>query len=445
MCAIKAGRSVASTMGFTAVDGLPMGTRCGALDPGVVLYLMDELKMDARAIEKLLYQQSGLLGVSGISSDMRTLLESTEPRAKLAIDLFVYRIGRELGSLAAALGGLDALVFTGGIGEHAAQIRERVCRDAAWLGVELDAAANGGGPRISTASSRVAAWVIPTNEELMIARHTRALLAADAGRLAHDTRNSAPAAEGQESAGCRRRQRPVDRLRLRESVSRARRRARDHLRQREDQDLRRAAREGAGGADLPCRSTSRSRASSRRCSRRSAKKWGRLDILVHSIAWAPKDDLQGGLLNCSAEGFKQAMDISCHSFVRMARLAAPLMKDGGTMFAMSYYGANRVVPNYNVMGPVKAALEASCRYLAYELGGKGIRVHAISPGPLKTRAASGLKDFDLLLNAAAQRAPLGELVDIMDVGFTCAYLATPYARRLSGETMYVDGGVNIMA
>jgi enoyl-[acyl-carrier protein] reductase I len=174
-------------------------------------------------------------------------------------------------------------------------------------------------------------------------------------------------------------------------------------------------------------------------------KWGKLDILVHSIAFAPKEDLQGGLLNCSAAGFSIAMDVSCHSFVRMARLAAPLMKDGGTMLAMSYHGANKVVPTYSVMGPVKAALEACCRYLAYELGPRGIRVHAISPGPLKTRAASGLKDFDLLLTEAAQRAPIGELVDIMDVGFTCAYLATPYARRLSGETLYVDGGVNIMA
>jgi enoyl-[acyl-carrier protein] reductase I len=174
-------------------------------------------------------------------------------------------------------------------------------------------------------------------------------------------------------------------------------------------------------------------------------KWGKLDILVHSIAFAPKADLQGGLLNCSAAGFAAAMDVSCHSFVRMARLAEPLMKDGGTMFAMSYHGASKVVPTYSVMGPVKAALEACCRYLAYELGPKGIRVHAISPGPLKTRAASGLKDFDLLLNEAAQRAPIGELVDIMDVGFTCAFLATPYARRLSGETLYVDGGVNIMA
>lgn len=175
------------------------------------------------------------------------------------------------------------------------------------------------------------------------------------------------------------------------------------------------------------------------------RQWGKLDILVHSIAFAPMHDLQGGLLNCSPEGFAQAMDISCHSFIRMAKLAAPLMTEGGSMFAMSYHGANEVAPNYNVMGPVKAALECACRYLAYELGPQGVRVHAISPGPLKTRAASGLKDFDLLLNEAAQRAPLGELVDIMDIGFTCAFLATPYARRLTGNTVYVDGGVNIMA
>jgi len=177
MCALSGARSVASTMGFTAVDGLPMGTRCGALDPGVILYLMDQRGMDARAIEKLIYSQSGLLGVSGISSDMRTLLASTEPRARLAVDLYVYRIGRELGSLAAALGGLDALVFTGGIGENSAEIRERVCRGAGWLGLALDEQANrNGGPRISTAASATAAWVVPTNEELMIARHTRRVL-----------------------------------------------------------------------------------------------------------------------------------------------------------------------------------------------------------------------------------------------------------------------------
>ena len=173
MCALSAGKSVASTMGFTAVDGLPMGTRCGAIDPGVILYLMDQRGMDVRAVEKLIYNQSGLLGVSGISSDMRALLASSEPRAKLAVDLYLYRIGRELGSLAAALEGLDALVFTAGIGENSAVLRERVCRHAAWLGVELDPGANAAGsPRISTAASRVSAWVVATNEELMIARHT---------------------------------------------------------------------------------------------------------------------------------------------------------------------------------------------------------------------------------------------------------------------------------
>jgi enoyl-[acyl-carrier protein] reductase I len=179
--------------------------------------------------------------------------------------------------------------------------------------------------------------------------------------------------------------------------------------------------------------------------KRIKKEWGQLDILVHSIASAKKEDIKGGLIDCSADGFAMAMDISVHSFIRMAKLAAPLMKEGGTMFAMSYHGAAKVVPNYNVMGPVKAALEASCRYLAYELGPRKIRVHAISPGPLKTRAASGLKDFDMLLNQAMERAPVGELVDIMDVGFTCAYLATPYARRMTGDTVYVDGGINIMA
>ena len=177
MCALVAGASVASTMGFTALDGLPMGTRCGNLDPGVVLYLMEERGMDARAVEDLLYRRSGLLGVSGVSGDMRTLLESDDPRARFAIDLFVYRISRELGSLAAAMEGIDALVFTGGIGEHAAAVREAVVRRAKWLGAELDVAANlKGGPLVTTASSAIPVWVIPTNEELMIARHTRAIV-----------------------------------------------------------------------------------------------------------------------------------------------------------------------------------------------------------------------------------------------------------------------------
>ncbi|WP_336492550.1 enoyl-ACP reductase FabI [Methylobacterium nigriterrae] len=179
--------------------------------------------------------------------------------------------------------------------------------------------------------------------------------------------------------------------------------------------------------------------------RQVAETWGRLDIALHSIAFAPKEDLQGRLVDSSSEGFKVAMDVSCHSFIRMARLAAPLMPEGGTLLTMSYHGANKVVPNYNLMGPVKAALESAVRYLAYELGKQDIRVHAVSPGPLKTRAASGLKDFDLLLAEAVQRAPIGELVDIDDVGLTAAYLATPYAAHLTGMTIYVDGGLSIMA
>jgi enoyl-[acyl-carrier protein] reductase I len=175
------------------------------------------------------------------------------------------------------------------------------------------------------------------------------------------------------------------------------------------------------------------------------QRWGRLDLLVHSIAFAPKLDLQGGLLNSSAEGFARAMDISCHSFLRLARRAVPLMHDGGCLFAMSYHGADKVVPNYNLMGPVKAALESACRYLAYELGPQKIRVHAISPGPIATRAASGLKEFDVLLAHAVSEAPLGELVDIMDVGMSCAYLASPFARHQTGSTLYIDGGINIMA
>jgi acetate kinase len=179
LCALDRGQSVATTMGFSTLDGLLMGTRSGALDPGVLLYLLDRHAMDARALEQLLYKESGLLGVSGVSGDMRTLLASSEPDAQLAVELFVYRVGRELGSLAAALGGLDSLVFTGGIGEHAAPIRARVCQGARWLGIELDEATNAlGGPRISREESRTSAWVVPTNEELMIALHVRRVLEA---------------------------------------------------------------------------------------------------------------------------------------------------------------------------------------------------------------------------------------------------------------------------
>jgi acetate kinase len=177
LCAVHHGRSVANTMGFTAVDGLMMGTRCGAIDPGVILYLMDAYDMDARAIENLIYRQSGLLGVSGISSDMRTLRASSSPAAAEAIALFTYRIVREIGSLAAALGGLDALIFTGGIGENDAAVRSEIAAGCHWLGLALDESRNkNGATRISADTSRVSAWVVPTDEELMAARHTVSVL-----------------------------------------------------------------------------------------------------------------------------------------------------------------------------------------------------------------------------------------------------------------------------
>jgi acetate kinase len=184
LCALHNGRSVATTMGFSPLDGLVMGTRCGNIDPGVLLYLMDRHNMAARALEQLLYHQSGLLGVSGISNDMRTLLASDDPHAHEAIELFVYRTGREIGSLVAALGGLDALVFTGGIGEHSAVIRAKVCRQAAWLRLDLDCSANETHvSRISTLSSKVSAWVVATDENLMIAHHTLRQLTFDRGKL----------------------------------------------------------------------------------------------------------------------------------------------------------------------------------------------------------------------------------------------------------------------
>jgi enoyl-[acyl-carrier protein] reductase I len=174
-------------------------------------------------------------------------------------------------------------------------------------------------------------------------------------------------------------------------------------------------------------------------------RWGRLDFAVHSIAFAPRQDLQGRLVDSSALGFGVAMDVSAHSFLRMARLAEPLMTEGGSLFAMSFHGAERVAPTYNLMGPVKAALEAAVRYAADELGSKGISVFAISPGPIATRAASGLKDFDVLLEDARRRAPLGRLTTIDDVGAVAAMLATRTGAMLTGQTIHVDGGYHIKA
>jgi enoyl-[acyl-carrier protein] reductase I len=174
------------------------------------------------------------------------------------------------------------------------------------------------------------------------------------------------------------------------------------------------------------------------------KQWRKLDICLHSIAFAPKADLQGRVVDCSKQGFLLAMDISCWSFIRMAKLAEPLMKDGGTLSTMTYYGSEMVVENYNMMGPVKAALESAVRYLAAELGPKGIRVHAISPGPLKTRAASGITDFDELIAKAQAKAPARSLVSVEDVGVAVAFLSMDGAKLITGETLYIDGGYHII-
>jgi len=174
------------------------------------------------------------------------------------------------------------------------------------------------------------------------------------------------------------------------------------------------------------------------------KKWGKLDFALHSIAFAPKEDLHGRLVDSSSDGFLLAMDVSCHSFLRMAKLAEPLMKDGGSLFAMSYYGAEKVVENYDLMGPVKSALESSVRYLACELGSKGIRAYTISPGPVRTRAASGLKSFDDLVTDTVKRTPAHHLATIEDIGMTTALMATPAAKMTSGDTIYIDGGFHVM-
>ncbi|CAB3840676.1 Enoyl-[acyl-carrier-protein] reductase [NADH] FabI [Achromobacter insuavis] len=177
---------------------------------------------------------------------------------------------------------------------------------------------------------------------------------------------------------------------------------------------------------------------------RITAEWGGLDFVLHSIAFAPRDDLHGRVTDCSRAGFLTAMDVSCWSFIRMAKLAEPLMPGGGALFCMSYYGSQMVVEHYNMMGPVKAALESATRYLAAELGPQGIRVHAISPGPLKTRAASGIAEFDALLDRAQAKAPARSLVSIEDVGEATAWLATDAARRMTGQTLYIDGGYHII-
>ena len=456
MCALENGRSVDSTMGFTALDGLPMGTRCGALDPGVVLHLNRAHGMDADAIEHLLYHDCGLKGVSGISNDMRELLASDDPRSRHAIALFVWRIVPRARRARRGHGrsrwprvhrrnrralGRDSRA---GLREsRLARPRARPCGQSRRRSADLDRCQPGRGvchPDRRRADDRPA----------------------HAGRAAPGTNCGSclmppaePVGPVQFDANLRRLENKkglvigiANENSIAYGCARAFRSFGAELAITYLNDKAKPYVEPLAGAleapilmPLDVQVEGQLEAVFEEVERR----WGRLDFALHSIAFAPRADLHGRVVDCSREGFLLAMDVSCHSFIRMARLAEPLMKDGGALFTMSYFGAERVVENYNLMGPVKAALEASARYLAAELGPKGIRVHAISPGPLKTRAASGIAHFDELLDKAAARAPARRLVTIEDVGFAVAGLATDAAKLITGDTIYIDGGYHIMA
>ena len=362
MCALDAGRSVESTMGFTALDGLPMGTRPGQLDPGVVLYLMSEKRMSAEAISELLYKKCGLKGLSGISNDVRELLASSDPRARLALDYFTYRIGLLAGMLAAAMQGLDGLVFTAGVGENAPAVREAVARRLAWLGLDLDPAANAAGkgcisrPRVpdrllrdpdrrraddrTPHAPRAARTRRPAHEgersmidvsKLTLLKGKKALVTG----IANDQSIAWGCAKAFHAFGA--------------DV------AVTYLNDKTRTYVEPLAREIDASLLLPLDLTKEGQLEA--VFDTISKKWGRLDLCLHSIAFAPKEDLQGRVVDCSKKGFLVAMELSCWSFMRMAKLAEPLMKDGGALFTMTYYGSQMVVEHYNMMGPVKAALE----------------------------------------------------------------------------------------
>jgi enoyl-[acyl-carrier protein] reductase I len=394
----------------------------------------------------MLYRRSGLLGVSGLSGDVRVLLASDAPVAREALDLFTYRIAWEAGALVSALGGLDGLVFTAGIGEHAPRIRAEVCAGLNWLGLRLDTQANlANAGCISLPDSAIDVRVIATNEEAMIAHHTETMT--ERGGLTGSTiMTSAKSdilrgkrglvvgiANGSSIAtGC-----------ARAFVGAGATLAATYLNEKALPFVR-AVTEPLGCALLmPCDVHVPGQLEA--VFDRLHTEWGGLDFLLHSIAFAPRTDLHGRVVDCSAEGFGLAMDISCHSFLRMARLAEPLMPDGGCLLTVTFFGSERVVPHYNLMGPVKAALESAMRYTAAELGPQGIRAHAISPGPISTRAAGGLDHFDDMLAEAAAVAPERHLVDIDDVGALAAFLVSDSARRITGTIIPVDGGAHLLA
>ena len=440
-------------MGFTALDGLAMGTRPGQIDPGVVLYLISEKGMSASNVQNFLYRDCGLKGLSGVSNDMRELETSADPRAAFAIDYFVYRIGLNAGMLAAALQGLDAFVFTAGIGENSVSIRARDCREVA-----LARRCARSGRERQARQPHIAARQPDTG--LRGAHRRRADDCATYAGVAHEPAIAQPetrervmsipvfpetkvALKGKKGLivgiandqsiawGCAKAFRALG---ADLAVTYLNEKAKKHV-----EPLAKALESPIFMAlDVMVEGETE------KVFERIEKEWGQLDFLLHSIAFSPKGALHGRVVDVDREGFQKTMDVSCWSFMRMAHLAEPLMKNGGTMFTMTYYGSQMVVKNYNVMGVAKAALEAAVRYIAAELGPKGIRVHAISPGPLATRAASGIPEFDELMDKAQSQAPTRSLVSIDDVGKATAFLALDGAKLITGGVLYIDGGYHII-
>jgi acetate kinase len=400
LCAMKAGQSVDTSMGFSALDGLMMGTRCGTLDAGAVLHLMLQRGMGAPEVQDMLYRRSGLLGVSGLSSDMRELSASPAPEAAEAIALFAWRAAREAGALITSLGGLDGIVFTAGIGEHDAAMRARICAHLHWAGVEIDPQANAAhAPVISTPDSAIRIRVIPTDEERMIALHTLSAIKEPAhaplvdlsGKrglvvgIANDHSIASGCAEAFRQCGARL--------------------GASYLNDKALPFVQPVAERLGVEWLAPC--DVRLPGQLEALFEEAHKRWGGLDFVLHSIAFAPREDLHGRVVDSSAEGFAQAMDVSCHSFLRMARLAEPLMTDGGCLLCVTFYGSERVVEHYNLMGPVKAALESATRYVAAELGHKGIRAHAISPAPSPPARPAVSTVSTTCWNARGSRCPRG--------------------------------------
>ena len=452
MCALEGGRSVESSMGFTALDGIPMGTRPGQIDPGVLLYLMSEKGMSPADVQDLLYRECGLKGLSGISNDMRQLEASDDPRAIFAIEYFVYRVCLYAGMMAAALQGLDGLVFTAGVGENSARVRGAVAKNLAWLGVSIDKEANAKNAQlISAPESDVAVYVLPTDEELMIAQHTWSLLSRSPEFSATREGVMTIPVYKETKVALKDRKGLIVGIANDQSIAwgcaKAFRAlgadlAVTYLNDKAMKYVEPLARELEAPIFMPL--DVQVPGQMEKVFERIEEEWGQLDFLVHSIAFSPKEALHGRVIDVKRDGFLATMDVSCWSFMRMAHLAEPLMKNGGTLFTMTYYGSQMVVENYNIMGVAKAALECAVRYIAAEVGPKGIRVHAISPGPLATRAASGIPEFDELLAKAQSKAPARSLVSIDDVGRAVAFLALDGAKLMTGDTLYIDGGYHII-